>query len=228
MRKLASIFTIVLFSAATLSAQWSIGIRAQATGNNIQAAKGIESITPQFKMLPGFEVGITTHYGFNDHMALVGEINYSQRGFRVREATEMGLFGMNIPLGILVDTRISNVTVPLIAQYEFGKHELKGFVGLGPEFTYATGARIKARSDSFIDFALVNRSVSLDAINYQKFDVGAVAVAGASYETVFGEIFMDARFRHGFNDLIALPVVDTNVKSYGVGVGFGVRVNIGS
>lgn len=206
--------------------QWTVGVRAGVTGTNVQAAEAIEMITPNFRSMPSITAGVSARYEWSEKFSTVAEAYFGHRGFRVSEHIDMDLLGIDLPIGIQFDTRIGHVSVPFMAQYHIGSGALSGFVGLGPELSYATHARVKARGQALLNISVLDRPVSLDAINYQRFDIGAVGVAGAEYDLDFGHIFIDARFHHGFNDLVQVPVIDTNVKSYTVGVGLGLRVAI--
>jgi len=224
MRKILIATILTISSIVALQAQFSMGLRGGATFGSVQAADVVDMVTPNFKLVPGFEIGVSGKYEISDRFSVLGEANYSQKGFRVAETMEMGFLG-NLPLGISVNTRVGYINVPIMARYDLGTGPLHAYVAVGPEFGYATHGHIKARADALFDLTVIDRRVNLSSINYERFDVGAVAAVGAEYDTPFGEVFVDARFHQGFKDLINLPVVDLKVRSFGIGLGAGVRMN---
>jgi hypothetical protein len=226
MKKMLFILAILAIALQPVLAQTEVGIRAGGSLNNVSTPDIIDLVTPEFKYLPGFEFGIVTETRLNNQLYLTGELNYRDRGFRVNENTDLNLFNLDVPVGVRVDTRIRYLEMPVMLKYKFGAGPIKGYIAAGPEIGYALNGRIKTRANFLIDLDLTNTPVNLDAIGYERFDIGAVAGAGFEIKTQNGTFFTDLRFHQGFNDSFSLPVVRTNIRNHGFGFGAGYRITL--
>jgi hypothetical protein len=214
-----------LFAFSTIAtAQFYTGIRVGANINTISTPTIIDLVAPDLKYLPGVSLGVTGEYVFKNNFSLMSEINFNEKGFRIRENTDINLFKIDVPLGVRVDTRLRYLDVPIMAKYAFGNGTIKAYVAAGPQIGYALNGRIKTRANFLVDFNLTNTPINLSALNYQRFDVGGVVAAGVDIPAGNGKVFIDARYSHGLSDSFRLPIVDLDIKNHGFGFGVGYKM----
>lgn len=225
MKKLAILILLLGGYIQNIQAQWAGGVRVGAGLSNVSTPSIIDIVSSEFHYMPGVSVGLTGEYSFNSDWSVMSELNYQQKGFRVNEHMDLNLFrNINVPLGVKVDTRVDYVDVPLLVKYAFGNGPVKAYAAVGPQISYALSGQIRTRANLLLDFNVMKTPINLSSLKYQRFDVGAVAVAGVDIPTGNGSIFFDARFQQGFNDSFRLPVVDLNIKNHGFGFGLGYKM----
>ena len=169
-------------------------------------------------------MGLTGEYAVSDHFSVLSEMQYQEKGFRIRENMDVRLFKIDFPLGVRVDTRVRYIDVPLMAKYAIGNGAVKAYVAAGPQVSYALNGRVKTKADFLVDFNVTNIPINFSNINYQRFDVAAVVAAGVDIPTGNGKMFFDARFSQGLSDSFKLPVIDLNIKNHGFGFGIGYKM----
>ncbi len=227
MKKRTLIFVgLLVLTIQTAMAQFYLGPRAGVNLNNISTPTLLDLVIPDMVYVPGFEWGMTSEYAFNDRFSLVAEAIYRDKGFRVREAMDVKVFKLDVPLGVRVDTRLRYIDVPVMAKYAFGNGPIKGYLTAGPQVGYALNGRIKTRADFLLDFNLTNIPINLSGLNHRRFDVGGVVGAGMEFNTGAGKLFFDARYQQGFLDSFKVPVVELDIKNHGFGFGVGYKIQI--
>jgi hypothetical protein len=160
----------------------------------------------------------------NEHFSVLSEINYQEKGFRIREQMDVNLLNIDIPLGVRVDTRVRYIDLPVMAKYAFGNGVVKAYVAAGPQVSYALNGRVKTRADFLVDFNVTNIPINFSTVNYQRYDLAGVVAAGVDFPTGNGKVFFDARYSQGLSDSFKLPVIDLNIKNHGFGFGIGYKM----
>ena len=219
---------LLAFAVFTLTAQAqvSIGLRGGYQVANINTTDGLNALTPDFKAIDGFSIGAVAEvplgYGFH----FQPELAYTRKGFSVQESTALELFNLPIPVGVEAISRFDYLEAPLLMKYKFGDGRVNAYVAAGPTFGYALDGQLITRANALLDIKLLDTDIDLDAINYERFEVGAALGGGVSFYTPFGQLFIDARYNHGFTQVYDIPVVDEKVKnkSFGINVGFMVPI----
>ncbi|MBK8506247.1 MAG: PorT family protein [Saprospiraceae bacterium] len=225
MKKRIIYLAVILMSTSTIiSAQFSAGIRVGGNLNNVSLPSVIDLIAPNVQYLPGVNVGLTGEYAVNDQFSVLSEVNYQEKGFRIRERMDVNLLNINIPLGVRVDTKVRYLDLPVMAKYAFGNGVVKAYIAAGPQVSYALNGRIKTKADFLVDFNVTNIPINFSAVNYQRFDFAGVVAAGVDFPTGNGKIFFDARYSQGLSDSFKLPVIDLNIKNHGFGFGIGYKM----
>jgi hypothetical protein len=181
-------------------------------------------IAPNIQYLPGVNVGLAGEYAVNEHFSVLSEINYQEKGFRIREQMDVNLLNIDIPLGVRVDTRVRYIDLPVMAKYAFGNGVVKAYVAAGPQVSYALNGRVKTRADFLVDFNVTNIPINFSTVNYQRYDLAGVVAAGVDFPTGNGKVFFDARYSQGLSDSFKLPVIDLNIKNHGFGFGIGYKM----
>jgi hypothetical protein len=213
-----------LFLSTHISAQTIYGLRAGATFNTISQTDVIDAVTPDIDYLVGFSGAFFAEVPITNGLSFQPELAFSQKGFSIRQDADAELFGFDLPIGVRANSRFDYLETPLLLKGKFGNEKVKGFVMAGPALGYATGGNLRTRSTGFIEFDLLNTSIDLDAINYERFEVSGIVGAGLSIDAGFGHIILDARFQQGFTELYDIPLVAERVRNQGFGVNAGVAI----
>jgi hypothetical protein len=213
-----------LFLSTHTSAQTTFGVRAGATFNTISQTDVIDAVTPDIDYLVGFSGAFFAEVPITNGLSFQPELAFSQKGFSIRQDADAELFGFDLPIGVRANSRFDYLETPLLLKGKFGNEKVKGFVMAGPALGYATGGNLRTRSTGFIEFDLLNTSIDLDAINYERFEVSGIVGAGLSIDAGFGNIMLDARFQQGFTELYDIPFLAERVRNQGFAVNAGVAI----
>ena len=213
-----------LFLSTHTSAQTTFGVRAGATFNTISQTDVIDAVTPDIDYLVGFSGAFFAEVPITNGLSFQPELAFSQKGFSIRQDADAELFGFDLPIGVRANSRFDYLEIPLLLKGKFGNEKVKGFVMAGPALGYATGGNLRTRSTGFIEFDLLNTSIDLDAINYERFEVSGIVGAGLSIDAGFGNIMLDARFQQGFTELYDIPFLAERVRNQGFAVNAGVAI----
>lgn len=220
---LALVFGLV---SGQVKAQVDIGFRSGPTFNNISQTNTLDAITPDFDYLIGFSGAVYAEVPISNELSFQAELAYAQKGFSLRQATDVDLFGVALPIGVTADSRFSYLDLPLLLKASFGSESVKAFVMAGPSLGYALNGRLKTRSNGLLDINISNSEINLDAINYERFEVSGVVGAGLSFDAGFGQITLDGRFQQGFTELYDIPLLSERVKNKGFAINAGVAIPI--
>ena len=231
MKAITNFLTLALFFVGTFSfinsasAQISVGVRGGANFSNIYATQNLDQILPDFQGVNSASYGLVAEIAITDQFAFQPELAFTKKGFQFNAGTDVQLFGIDIPLDVTAESQFNYVEMPLLAKYKFGTDAFKAYVMAGPTVGLATSGRLLTRADVFItDINLTNTPINLDAIDYQRLEVGGTVGVGAAVNTGFGQIFADARYNHGFTQLYDIPLVDEKVRNKGFGLNLGLLV----
>ncbi len=211
----------LLLITISLSAQVSLGLRTGVTKSNMSTISAIDAVTPDFKTITGTEIAAIAEIAISDKFAIQPELVYTTKGFKIKEGLGIDLFGFDLPLGLEAVTKLKYVEMPVLAKYKFGNNRLKGYISAGPSVGYAAKGKLKSRAKVIIDIPIYNTDINLD--NADRFDISANIGMGMSLSTKGGgQVFLDARYSHGFNGLDNISVIDLEAKnrSFGLTAGF--------
>ena len=227
MKKYACLFilTFLLFNS-TLFSQVSIGFSAGLNSSKVSSSD-VAGFSPNFKSIDGSRIAALVEVGITEKFSIQPEIAYANKGFKIKEGLDLKLFGFELPLGVEAVTKFKYVEIPLLAKYKFGDKAVKAYVVAGPNFGYATKAKLKTRANFIVDIPLTNSDINLQSNNIQRFDIGAVIGAGLDFNVGKGSLFLDARYIHGFSKIDNISIADLSVqnRSFGVSVGYKFLLN---
>jgi len=220
-----SLLTIAFLLIALFTyAQTSIGIKGGLNFTNISQPDLIGSTGLDFKGITGANFGLLAEIGINDHFAIQPELNYSQKGFKIEEGLDLELFNIPVPLGGKAITKLNYIETPILAKAKFGNAKVQGYVAAGPLFSYASGGRFKTQAKVLlVDIPLTDTKLDLDALGFERFDIGATIGTGIQINTATaGSFFADIRYNKGFRDVYDVPVVDLKLQNsaFGLSVGY--------
>ncbi|WP_165933497.1 porin family protein [Arundinibacter roseus] len=220
---LSFIFIVSFVSLA--QAQWSVGLRGGAYVGSVSTPELISAITPDLKWSPGLQVALFAENELSNHVAFRPELVFSQKGFMVREGTDLNLGNFPVALGIKSSYRVSYVEAPLLLKVAAGNELVKLYAIAGPSVGYATHAQLVTRPQAVIEFRPIRTNVSLDALGYNRFEFSAVGGAGLSFKAGAGELMLEARYQQGISRVVSVPLLQTNVRNQGVIMSLGYKVS---
>ncbi len=222
----------LLFALTTIGAlaQQSVrfGIKTGVQSADVRVPGFIEdaSFLPDFRPLATWQAGGVAQWVLHPHFSLQGELLYTQKGFQLNEDFDLTLFQVPVPTGVTAISRFHYVEMPLLAKVSIGQGPAKAYVIAGPTFGYALSGDLRTRARFLVELDLTRSSIDLDAVNYQRFEVGGLAGVGLSVDTGLGQFFVDARFQHGFSQPYDIPVVRERVQHFNYGLSAGFAFNL--
>ncbi len=219
---------LTLMSLFAQAQQTSFGLRGGVHLPNVYVTEGLDQLTPDFKIYTTFNVGAVAEIGIGRYFALQPELAYVGKGFRVAEDFSLNLFNLPVPVGFTAESRFNYLELPVLAKLKFGNEVLGGYLVAGPTVGYALNGRLITRANALLDIKVSDSKINLDAIDYERFEVGAAAGVGFTVYTGFGQIFADARYTRGFTQLYDIPVVDERIRNQSFGANVGFLVALGN
>lgn len=210
-----------VFAQREYQPHFDIGAKAGMTMSKMAFTPGIDQA-----MVNGITGGITFRYTEERFFGLIGEIDITQCGWK--ETFDETEFNYH--------RQLTYVQIPLLTHIYFGSDKFKGFVNLGPSFSYMIGESISSNFDyanpsSVEGFPIDNRHVnqmSMDIKN--KFDYGILA--GLGVELILKKkhsIVIEGRYYYGLGSIFPSDKKDefsasrNNVISVTLGYSFRIK-----
>ena len=183
-------------------------------GGYVMSSAGFNPTIPQ-KMLGGVTGGLTVRYTcekyFNSICALVGEVNYTQAGWKedILTADDMPVINQYTGQPEQFERRLTYIQVPMMARMGWGRERkgLQFFFQLGPQ----VGMFLSDKATANFDYALRNsddrvgaqREAVQDTLGIQrKFDYGIAGGLGLEYShPKIGHFIIEGRYYYGLGDM---------------------------
>ncbi len=225
MKRLSILALIAMFVMPCFAqAQITFGAHGGFHSNKVQI-KGIsESWVPENGYWTGVTAGLHAEFPMLGRLAFRPELNYIEKGFRVREGFEFDLFNIPIPIGAEAITRVQYIEIPLQLKYTFTDGPVQPYIFGGPHFSYAVDGQIDLKANFILDFNI--GSYDLDVTNdlYNQFEVGAIAGAGMTFQAGRSNLFLQGSFQHGFTNMLDDPIIDIRLRNSGFNVTAGIQI----
>jgi len=218
---------LLLLAAQNLQAQLAVGARAGYSLNTVYTTEGLGAIAPNFLSIDEANLGLVLEVPIAGGFSVQPELAYTTKGFGLKQGLDTELLGVQLPLEARAETRIRYVEMPVLAKYKFGQDALKAYLTAGPTLSYARAGQIDAFANVLLELDLGSTDIDLDAVNYERWDIGATIGFGLQYD--FGPLsaFADARYYRGFRELYDIPLVNERVRNRAYGFNFGMMVPVG-
>lgn len=183
-------------------------------GGYTMSTVGFNPDIPQ-QQLGGITGGLTVRYTcekyFNSICALVGEVNYTQAGWKedILTAEDQPVINQYTGRTEQFQRRLTYVQVPLLARLGWGR-ERKGFqffFQAGPQVGFFLGDKITANFDydkrNTADRIGAQRDATQDTLGIQnKFDYGIAGGIGLEYShPKLGHFIIEGRYYYGLGDI---------------------------
>lgn len=215
------------FLSLEADAQNRIGIIAQAgpTEVEVNGLGAFDVVSPFIKPIAQYTAGIQYERQLNAHWSLITGAQYTSRGFGIREQTDINLFGLDIPVGGSIETRLQYIEVPLAIQYELPSQGVAPFIEAGVSGAYALDGKIQPRVNAIISWKLPAIPLDLEDDIYNRLDVSAHAGVGLRIPTNdIGSFHIKAQYRHSVSDMFQDNITDIRIKSHGFSAGIGYTI----
>jgi opacity protein-like surface antigen len=217
----------VLLSAGmhhNAQAQNTIGVHGQVGMSDIEVnGLGIlDVVDPWIKPIVQYSAGITYERALGQHFSLATGAQYTSRGFTIKEDLNVDVFGLDLPVGAQVDTRLQYLEVPLQLKYYIGQGGLAPYIKAGGSAAYALDGKLQPKVNAIISWNLPAININLENDMYNRLDVSAMVGAGLQIPTNdIGAINIEVNYRHSLNDMFLDNITDIRIKSHGVSAGIG-------
>lgn len=226
-RIITTTFALLLVTCTFAQVSW--GLKAGVNYANITTPEISLLNIPDTKANKSFTLGAVAEFGIANGFAIQTEVNYSKKGFIIKEGIPLELANIPLPLGVKVKTDLNYIEVPVLAKYNFGNDKVGGYITAGPTMSYASKGRFKTAASFIIDINIINQKFDFDDLNISKFDIGASIGGGGTVNIGNTKLFVDARYTHGFSKLDNIPVIDLDFKNknFALTTGFLIPLNKG-
>ena len=216
----------LLFFITTASlAQVQVGLRVGANWSNVSEPSLLRNLPVQPEFSPGPTGAIFLEVPLSDRVSFRPEVAFVQKGFLLREGTNLNLGFLDIPIGARVAYQIQSIQTPLLLKVNLTDGPVKPYIFAGPALGYAFDGRIRTRATAL--FTTQNMDVPLGiggTINH--WDFSGVGGLGLSADTGTGKFFVEARYDYGFTRQLQVPLVNLPVRNRTVGVSIGYAFTI--
>lgn len=219
----AAAFILCLVQARTY-AQNTIGITGQVGMSDIEVnGLGIlDVVDPWIKPIVQYSAGFTYEKELSRHWSIASGAQYTSRGFTMREDLSVDVFGLDLPLGAQVDTRLQYIEVPIQVKYYTAENGVSPYFKAGASTAYALDGKMQPKINAIISWNLPPININLKNDMYNRLDVSAVVGAGVRIPTNdIGAINLEVNYRHSLNDMFLDNITDIRIKSHGLSAGIG-------
>lgn len=185
MKKTLLLFACIIAFAASVKAQWQVGVTAGYALNTMSTDTRY-AYDLNYGNRGGITFGVPVAYSFNEWFALRADVMYIQKNY---EKTRSGFFK-----GLYDKTTNSFASLPLVAQFSFGGERLKGFVNGGGYIGYWLSSSIKGKTANLDErdtnptdyLSQTNQvyfetDVDFNSLRDNRLDYGLTAGAGLEY-----------------------------------------------
>lgn len=160
------------------------------------------SVPQSWKMGP--VLGVSASYAEEKIFGLTGELLFDQRGWRET-------FDDNPELNY--SRTLTYISLPVMTHISFGSSRFKGFVNLGPEFSYMISDKISANFDynnpTAAGIAKTRRTDQMSMRIKNRFDYGITAGLGAEFWlTPAQSVQLECRFYYGLGNIYGASKAD--------------------
>ena len=221
--KLTMMMAILMGSLMYVNAQTKITAFGAVGITEVEVSGlGVLDVDPYIKPITQYTAGIQYEKYLNTNLSFVTGGQYSSRGFGMKEDFNIDLFGIDLPVGASIETRLTYLEVPAMLKYEFGEGGVTPYVKAGASAAYAIDGKIQPKVNAIITWKLPAININLENDMYNRFDVSGIVGAGMNLpvgET--GAVQFEVNYRHSLNDMFLDNITDIKIKSHGISAGLG-------
>jgi len=220
MKKLLIIASFAMMGTTALQAQeFKFGPKAGYSLSMLKAKSDNQTINADAKS--SFYAGGFVEYKFNDKVAVMGELLYSQIGGKADQSASGSVDGVSVSANSSVDYKFGNLQIPLSAKY-FATENFAFGVGLNvgiitsAEAEYSVSGSVSGNGQN----VSATESGTQDIKEYVN-SVNLAPFVGAEY-TLENGLFFDARYNLGVSNMSKDSQNNESVKTsfFQVGIGF--------
>ena len=203
-----SALTVVsLFVSLSSFAQIQVGFRGGVNWGTVSEPALLKSLPVRPELSPGFAGAIFLDIPLSNRVSFRPEVGYVQKGFVLREGTNIDLGFINIPVGARVAYQTQSIQTALLLKANLTEGSVQPYIFGGPAVGYTVNGRVRTRATAL--FAT------------KPWDISAVGGLGLSADMGAGKFFVEARYDYGLTRQLQVPLVNLPVRNRSVGVSLG-------
>ena len=220
-----SLIVAILVSTFSVKAQLSIGAKGGVSLTKTMGDGFIQNYTGKLSYIVSGNAGLFLEMPIAGNLSFRPEIGYIQTGAGASLGTSFNIAGADMPIGGTIRQRLTYIQAAPILKYEFGGVEstVRPYIILGPTFNYMADAKLVSRADVII-FRTQPYRIDLPSSAFNKFQVGAAAGAGLSFDLGRSKIFIEGRYERDFTRVYDVPIVRLPIhnQSFSLMAGFSI------
>ncbi|WP_373551341.1 porin family protein [Haliscomenobacter sp.] len=224
---LAAALFLALISGTNAQSTLHVGVRSGLQMSTIKQSELLSELTPKADYIYSNTTAAFAELDFGGNFSVQAELGYAGRGFGYDLQKDVKIGDFEIPLGARADFRFNTLELPVLFKAKSGLDAVRFYAQVGPYLGYNLNSKLIARTSGIIEIKLFEMDIDLDAVNYNRLEVGGIAGAGMEVNTGIGRFFLDGRYQHGFTANADIPVVQETFRSRGFAVqaGFALPLN---
>lgn len=226
MKKLIILMAAAIFTLTNIQAQ-EIGIRTGWTGSSAKI-DALKSLSIDKQNVSGFHLATFTEIPLGYGLYFQPELAYTQMGFGANESIDLNIFGLDLPAGAKVTTRVNYLQAPLQLKYYFNqKGIVQPFIHAGPTISYGTSAKLRASANFILNFNITEQEVNMGSDNINRWEIGASGGAGLRFDLPSQvDMILGANYYHAFNNWLNDPIIDADIFNRGTQVYIGTIIDL--
>lgn len=222
MKNLSIIISATLLLLTQVShAQISLGGKIGIGSSNMNFTGINTSISPDTKSTLSYDLGLYTEVQIGNQLYIQPELAYVKRGFVIDQHINAEIANLPIRVGAGIQTQVNYIQAPILIKYKIGSPKIKGFIGAGPNITYATKGRINTKANFILDLNISEHTLNFSSDTYNRWGVSGDIIAGIELPTKTGAIVIEGRYSHAISEAIHIPILDIGVQSRNLGISMG-------
>lgn len=199
----AFILSIMTISQAQTTVTGMIGVHSSMTSANIsinEDDKGLLDLKP----ITTFTGGIVVDHTLDKRLSVSSGLYFRTKGFQVSEGTSVDVLGLDLGVGVKATTALSYIEVPLMLKANFSNStSIIPYAGIGPSVSYATKGTLRTSATAILNFNVSETDINLASNNYNRWQLGGQAVAGAVIPYGEGHWSAEVGYSASFTDLVS-------------------------
>ncbi|MCB9081987.1 MAG: PorT family protein [Lewinellaceae bacterium] len=230
MKKIVGLSAFLLSALLTfpLAAQdIQVGVRGGVNWSHVRTTELLGAVTPEFSSIVNPQFAVVAEWNVNDNFSLLAEPGYTRKGFGLKQSVDVPVFGIDLPLGVALETRFNYMDLPLLAKARVGGQQARAYVVAGPAVGYAMDGELLTRTRGLLNLDLTRTNLNLGSLGFERWEISGVVGVGAEVQTSFGKLFVDGRYQHGFTQLYDIPAVTESIRNSAFAVQVGYTLPLG-
>ncbi|MBK8405628.1 MAG: PorT family protein [Saprospiraceae bacterium] len=221
-KKILSMLTFALF-VQSLFAQFQMGVEVGPSVSNM-TIKGTGSLINDPDPFLGIRAGLSASFSPMDAFSIKSGLYYHKTGFIASQSLDFEIFDVDIPANLKAITQLHFIELPVLAQYNFGKGVIKGYLEAGPQMSLAVDGDIRTRASLLVDFNLGTYDINMRNSNFRQFEWGGVIGAGIKWKLNESmRMSLGTQYLHGFTDLTNEPILDIRTSRNALSAQLGLQ-----
>jgi len=226
LKKMLSL-SVFLFTINGITAQNSISLVTGIHQSNIKA-NGINIDFLNFDPITSFHAGVIYERALNASVSARSGLIFTRKGFGINESFGVDVLGIEVPLGVSIETKIKTIDVPLSLKYNLIQNNIiTPYILGGVNVSYASDAKLKTKAKSIFDFTISNIDIDLSNSAFNRWTAEANVAAGMKWDKDNSFYTAELAYTHALNDFTNenSTFIDAGIRNYTFNftVGYGIR-----